>query len=203
VRIKANLKNLPEHLRVFVPMFSEFLSSIGTKNFKYDVFNDRILSCSNGLEVQVDRYSNTEDFKDIWDRHENLFVSIGFLDRYIDKAFECLTEIIATPNFDEPNNISDLVKMESINKANNIGNKGLFYASSYGASGLKAYARSFEPLRSDIFFCQYAAEVLKTTNPLPILKDAIFHMTEIASYVFREENLEFGVHGSKKKFDLI
>ena len=62
---------------------------------------------------------------DIYDRSENLFVSIGFLDRNIDKAFECLTEIIATPNFDEPSNISDLVKMESINKANNIGNRGL------------------------------------------------------------------------------
>jgi Zn-dependent M16 (insulinase) family peptidase len=58
-------------------------------------------------------------------------ISIGFLDRNIDKAFECLNEIIATPNFDEPSNISDLVKMESINKANNIGNKGLQYATSY------------------------------------------------------------------------
>jgi len=28
-------------------------------------------------------------------------------------------------------------------------------------------------------------------------------MTEIASYIFREENLEFSVHGSKKKFNLI
>jgi len=43
--------------------------------------------------------------------------------------------------------------MESINKANNIGSRGAGYATSYGASGLKAYARSFEALRSDIFFC--------------------------------------------------
>jgi presequence protease len=93
--------------------------------------------------------------------------------------------------------------MESINKANNIGNKGLQYARSYAESGIRASARSFETLRSDVFFCQYAAELLKTNNPLPILKDAIGHMTEIASYVFREENLEFSVHGSKKKFNLI
>ena len=101
----------------------------------------------------MDRFSNTSDYKNIMDRHENLFVSIGFLDRNIDKAFDCLNELIATPNFDEPQNISDLVKMESINKANNIGSKGASYATSYGASGLKAYARSFEALRSDIFFC--------------------------------------------------
>jgi len=132
-----------------------------------------------------------------------LLLSIGFLDRNIDKAFECLQEILATPNFDEPNNISDLIKMESINKANNIGNQGLQYARSYSASGLKAYARSFEKLRSDIFFCQYAAQVLGTSQPLPLLKDAILYMTEIASYIFREENLEFAVHGKKGKFDLI
>ena len=54
-----------------------------------------------------------------------------------------------------------------------------------------------------MFFCQYAAELLKTADPLPILKDAIINMTEIASYVFREENMEFGVHGNKKKFSLI
>jgi hypothetical protein len=93
--------------------------------------------------------------------------------------------------------------MESINKANNIGNKGLSYAKSYSGSGLKAYARSFELLRNDIFFCQYAAEVLKTASPLPLLKDSINQMTEIASHLFREENLEIAVHGTKAKFPLI
>jgi hypothetical protein len=28
-------------------------------------------------------------------------------------------------------------------------------------------------------------------------------MTEIASFVFREENMQFAVHGNKSKFDLI
>ena len=36
-----------------------------------------------------------------------------------------------------------------------------------------------------------------------MLKDAIHSMTEIASYVFREENLEIAVHGNKDKFDMI
>jgi len=110
---------------------------------------------------------------------------------------------MATPNFDEPANMSDLLKMGSISKANNIGAKGLQYARSYSSSGLKAYARSFESLRNDVFFCQYAANTMKTTQPLPMLKDAIHHMTEIASYVFREENLEFAIHGNKDKFDLL
>jgi len=29
------------------------------------------------------------------------------------------------------------------------------------------------------------------------------HMTEIASYLFREENIEFAIHGNKAKFEVI
>ena len=130
-------------------------------------------------------------------------VSTGFLDRNVDSAFECLQEILATPNFDEPGNISDLIKMESINLANSIGSSGLSYARSYSSSGLKAFARSYESLRNDIFLCQYSAQMLNTSQPLPLLNDAIQNMTEIASYVFREENLEIAIHGNKDKFDLI
>lgn len=124
-RLKVNLKKLPQELRLFVPMFGEFLSNIGTKNYRYDTFNNRMLSCTSGLKIQIDTFNNAADHEDILNRNEQMLISTGFLDRNIDSAFEVLTELLATPNFDEPSNISDLIKMESINKANNIGNKGL------------------------------------------------------------------------------
>jgi hypothetical protein len=76
--------------------------------------------------------------------------------------------------------------MKSVEKANNLGNEGLSYGTSYATSGLKAYARSFEKLRSDIFFIQYASEILKTSDPKVLINDAIQNFTEIASYLFRE-----------------
>ena len=80
-------------------------------------------------------------------------IQTGFLDRNIDEAFDCLSEILATPNFDAVDNLSDLIRMESVSKAQNMGNKGLDYGRSYSNSGLKAFAKSFEDLNSDIFFC--------------------------------------------------
>lgn len=77
----------------------------------------------------------------------------GFLDRNIEEAFECLSEILATPNFDEEENISDLIRMTSVDKAQGMGSKGLEYGLSYANSGLKSFAKSYEPLNSDIFFC--------------------------------------------------
>lgn len=110
---------------MFVPMFAEALSKIGTKNYRYDVFNDKILNCSNGIEASVDKFAFSEDHLDIMSRNEQLLLQIGFLDRNIDEAFECLNEILATPNFDEQENLADFIKMESVNKAQNIGNNGL------------------------------------------------------------------------------
>lgn len=69
-RLKVNLKRVPEHLRLFVPMFAEFLSSIGTKNYKYDAFNNKMLSCTSGLKVDLDKYSFSEDHEDILQREE-------------------------------------------------------------------------------------------------------------------------------------
>ena len=97
VRVKANLNNLPQHLRLFVPMFSEFLSRIGTKNYAYDVFDNKLHSVSSGLDVSIDRYAPGDDHSDIHARKEQLLISTGFLDRNIDKAFECLQEVLATP----------------------------------------------------------------------------------------------------------
>jgi len=156
VRIKANLKNLPEQHRVFVPMFKELLSNIGTKNYRYDAFNDKIMNCTNGLEVSIDKFSYSDDHTDIYNRNEQILIQTGFLDRNIDEAFDCLAEILATPNFDEIDNLSDLIRMEAVNKAQNMGNQGLDYGRSYSNAGLKAFAKSFELLNSHIFFCQFA-----------------------------------------------
>lgn len=84
-----------------------------------------------------------------------------------------------------------------------MGNKGLQYGRSYANSGLRAHAKSYEELNSDIFFCQFAQEILSTTQPKAVIHDAVIHMTEIASHVFTEQNLEFAVHGNKRKFELI
>lgn len=128
IRLKANLKTLPEDLRDFVPMFSEILPFIGTKNYTYDDFNDKVLSVSHGIEISVDKFAESDDLDN---RQEYLLLSFSFLERNTDKAFEYLGELLATPNFNEPKNISDLIRMGSVQKANEIGNKALDYALSY------------------------------------------------------------------------
>ena len=106
-------------------MFAEFFNSIGTKNYDTYDFVSKVYGCTEGLTVQVDKFSDAQDSSDLTNRQEQLLISTGFLDRHTDQAFDCLAEILATPNFDDPSNISDLLKSNSIRLANNIGNNGL------------------------------------------------------------------------------
>ena len=131
-------------------MFKELLPNIGTKNYKYDVFHEKVMNCSSGFNLAIDKFAGSTD--DL-DSNESLLLEMAFLDRYVDEACESLAEIMATPNFDEPENLSDLIRMGSVTKAQNLGNRGLEYARSYADSGLKAFAKSYEELGSDIFFC--------------------------------------------------
>lgn len=114
-----------------------------------------------------------------------------------------ITELIATPNFDNIQNLTEVIKMNSVEKANEIGNKSLEYGYSYSQACLKQYASIYEKLNSDIFYCQYASEILKTSNPKLILDDLIINLTEIASYLFTEENIEISVTGDQSQFNLM
>ena len=84
-----------------------------------------------------------------------------------------MTELVATPNFDDPANLSDLIKMESVERANNMQSMGNRYAASYASSGIKSHARSFEMLRSDAFLIQFATEILGSGNPANLLSHMI------------------------------
>lgn len=64
-------------------------------------------------------------------------IQTAFLDQNITKAFHFFSELIATPNFDNKTNLADCIKMSSVEKANELGNKSLEYGMSYANSGIK------------------------------------------------------------------
>ena len=114
-----------------------------------------------------------------------------------------LAELLSTPNFDDHSHLSDLVKMSSVEIANGIGNNSLQYGFSLASSGLKRYANINEKLASDIFICQLGAKVTNTSDPKAIFDDLIINLTDLASNIFREENMSIAITGHKSKFKLV
>lgn len=200
LRIKCNIAHIPENLRILVPAFCEFISEIGTKNYNYSDFHTLIHSSTSGVDVQNDSFSLSASYEDF---SNNIVLSVAFLDRNIDKAMTYLSELLSTPNFDDHSHLSDLIKMSSVEIANEIGKNSLQYGFSFASSGLKNYAKKGEKLTSDIFMCQLGAKVSTSTDPKAIFNDMIINLTDLAAHVFREENMSFAVTGQKSKFKLV
>ena len=140
---------------------------------------------------------------DVNESNDQVMLSVAFLDRNTNQAMSYISELLSTPNFDDSSHLSDLVKTSSVAIANNIGNNSLNYGISYANSGLRRYALNSESLTSDLFTCQLGTEVLKTSNPKVIYNDLIINLTELASHLFREENMSFAVTGDQKGFELM
>ena len=71
-------------------MFEELLSSVGTKNYRYDVFNDKVMNSTTGLSVGLDKWADNTDHTLIDTKNEQMILSIGFLDRNTSEALDCL-----------------------------------------------------------------------------------------------------------------
>jgi Zn-dependent M16 (insulinase) family peptidase len=52
------LKNLDEKYRIFVPVFKDLFQNIGTKNYNYEQFNNKLMNSTNGIEISIDKFSN-------------------------------------------------------------------------------------------------------------------------------------------------
>ena len=215
-RIRCSLRDVPQRLRRYLPIYSEFISRIGTPTYDFREFNTRMLGVSGGLEASLDSYfppyhklsASEADFArssegGAFQGEQTMLFSLGFLNQNINKAFGLLSELLSTPNFDDKSNISDLVRMGSVTKANNIGNEGLTYGMSFANSGIRRISSFCERLQADLYFCNYAAEILKTADPTELLHELITNLTELTLFIFRDGNFSVSIHGEKAKFPLV
>ena len=100
-------------MRKWVPIFKDIFGKIGTKDIKYDQFNDKVMASTTGIILSVESFANSDDIKD---NQEFMMITLGFLERNIDEAFECLSELLTTPNFDDASFIQDLFRQFSMKK---------------------------------------------------------------------------------------
>ena len=200
LRIKIDISKLPEDKKMLIPLFCNFISEVGTKNYDYKKFHTLMNMTTSGLQGDNNSFVLSADLDE---SNDQVMLSVAFLDRNTNQAMSYISELLSTPNFDDSSHLSDLVKTSSVKIANNIGNNSLNYGISYANSGLRKYALNSESLTSDLFTCQLGTEVLKTSNPKVIYNDLIINLTDLASHLFREENMSFAVTGDQQRFELM
>jgi len=122
VRIKADVKSIPEELKSYIPLYNLLLPRIGTKNYSYEEFQNKLHTNSAGLSISIDAYS---DINNLSIENENLVYEFSFLDSNMTKALSLYSELFSVPNFFDLQNLNNIIKQESVKIANEIVNNFL------------------------------------------------------------------------------
>ncbi|KAI0977135.1 Metalloenzyme, LuxS/M16 peptidase-like protein [Xylaria arbuscula] len=128
--------NLPDELRGLIPLFSDSIMRLGTKDMTMEQLEDLIKLKTGGVSVS---YMTTPSPTDFHQASEGLVLRGMALDRNVPEMFDLLRRLIVETNFDSPEaalRIRQLLQASADGIVNDIASSGHAYARRYAESGL-------------------------------------------------------------------
>jgi Zn-dependent M16 (insulinase) family peptidase len=138
------LENLPDELRSLIPLFTDSIMRLGTKDATMEQLEDLIKLKTGGVSASYHATSSPHDFTKAT---EGLSFSGTVLDRNVPAMFEILQRLVLETNFDSPEaemRIRQLLQGSADGAVNNIAASGHGYARGFAESGLTDYFRKKE-----------------------------------------------------------
>jgi len=140
-RAVNQFENLPEELRSLIPLFTDSIMRLGTKDMSMEQLEDLIKLKTGGINVGYHASSSPGDFKQF---NEGLSFSGTALDRNVSEMLDLIRRLVLETDFDGPQaqmQIRQLLQGAADGAVNTIASSGHVYARGYAESGLTEYAR--------------------------------------------------------------
>ncbi|KAI1396442.1 Metalloenzyme, LuxS/M16 peptidase-like protein [Hypoxylon fuscum] len=129
-------ENLPDELRSLIPLFTDSIMRLGTKDMTMEQLEDQIKLKTGGVSVS---YMSTASPNNFRQASEGLLLRGMALDRNVPEMFDLLRKLILETNFDSPEaalRIRQLLEAAADGVVNDIASSGHAYARRYAESGL-------------------------------------------------------------------
>ncbi|KAL2197345.1 Metalloenzyme, LuxS/M16 peptidase-like protein [Corynascus similis CBS 632.67] len=130
------LENLPDELRSLIPLFTDSIMRLGTKDMTMEQLEDLIKLKTGGLSVGYHSASRPTNFTQA---KEGLSFSGMALDRNVPVMFDLLRKLVVETNFDSPEaaqQIRQLLQATADGVVNDIASSGHAYARRAAEAGL-------------------------------------------------------------------
>lgn len=134
-------QDLPDDLRIYLPLFSSAIQRLGTKTLSIEKLENRMKLTTGG--ISIGHHSATSPL-DLDVCEDGIAFSGHALDRNVPEMFELLRLIIQETDFtrkDAEDKIMELVKGAASNAINDIADSGSRYAQRFAEAGLSPQAR--------------------------------------------------------------
>jgi len=145
-RAVNQLENLPDELVQFVPLFTDAIMRLGTKDMSMEQLEDLIKLKTGGVSVG---YHNSSLPNDSDQTYQGFTFSGMALDRNVPVMFEILRKLVLETNFDSPDAVSQirqLLQASADGVVNDIASSGHSYARRAAEAGLSASSHSKEQM---------------------------------------------------------
>ena len=130
------LENLPDDLRELIPLFTDSIMRLGTKDMTMEQLEDLIKLSTGGVSVG---YHSTPSPSNFEQSSEGIIFTGMALDRNVPAMFDLLRKVVLETNFDSPEaalRIRQLLQASSDGIVNDIASSGHRFAVGYAESGI-------------------------------------------------------------------
>ncbi len=137
-------ENLPEELRGMIPLFTDSIMRLGTKDMTMEQLEDLIKLKTGGISASYFASSSPLDFRSAT---EGMSFAGTVLDRNVSDMFQLLRKLVLETDFNSAEaqaRIRQLLQGSADGSVNSIASSGHVYARSYAEAGLTNYFRMKE-----------------------------------------------------------
>lgn len=143
LRAMSSLEGLPSHLRPYLPLFADALSSLGTTTKSPSEFEDEINLKTDGIACSVHitttptgtTFSDFSDL-DLGQLKESLTIKSACLDKNVTAMYDLVRQFMSETNWDNEKKLDSLIKNSAGAVVTEIASAGSQYASLYASSML-------------------------------------------------------------------
>ncbi|KAI9286907.1 peptidase M16C associated-domain-containing protein [Umbelopsis sp. AD052] len=176
---------IPPELRVYLPLFCDALTSLGTKTKDMAIIDEEIRLFTGGLNASTLVSTSHSDLDHIED---GIALTGNCLDRNIDKMYNILETLVHETNFDDAQKLRTLIAMNAASMVNNVASSGHAYARRYASSTLTP-AMSHAEVYGGMTQVDFMNKLASTED----LSDVISKLKLIGSLVLKQSSLRVAV----------
>lgn len=143
-RAVNTFSNLSEDLRAFIPLFTESIMRLGTKDMSMEQLEDAMKLNTGGVSAAYTSSPSPVDFKS---STEGMVFAGTALDRNVPEMFRLLRKLVLETDFDSAeaqSRVRQLLQGSADGAVNNIATSGHAYARGYAEAGLTNTLRTRE-----------------------------------------------------------
>lgn len=152
LRMKFSLDNMSDMHRKYISLLCEILPRVGSEQRDYREMSEKLNLCSTNLDLSYHSYLDHNN-----DTKAHLCLSISCLDDNFSQMSSLLAELLSTPQFDDLENLYNLVKQMNSQNISNLTESSMSVAMEVAAANVShscSRVNALEDLKYLYTICQ-------------------------------------------------